>query len=135
MPSLRQLHARCPRLLILDAASLVVQVGWLEIGRTPAWVALEEEAGSGLFRALDELGKRPRDADAFGFCEGPGSILGIRSAAVALTTWQALRERPSFAYRSLVARRHNRTTRGNAHRRRPPSNLARAHARRVGTPR
>lgn len=101
MANLAQILTQYQTLLVLDAASQVVQVGWLARDAAPRWVAVEEEAGSGLFRALDQLGVQPGEAGAFGFCEGPGSILGIRTAAVALATWNALRERPLFAYRSL----------------------------------
>ncbi|HKB91419.1 MAG TPA: peptidase M22, partial [Opitutaceae bacterium] len=42
------------------------------------------------------------DIDAFIFCEGPGSMLGIRTAAMALRTWSStLKPVPSYAYRSL----------------------------------
>jgi tRNA threonylcarbamoyladenosine biosynthesis protein TsaB len=35
------------------------------------------------------------------FCDGPGSVLGIRTAAVALRTWSVLKARPTFAFASL----------------------------------
>ncbi len=101
MPALRDLLARHAPLLLIDTASARVQAGWFEAGREPRWTVREEEAGTGLFRALDDLGVDPGRAAAFAFCEGPGSILGIRTAAMALRTWAALQPRPIFAYPSL----------------------------------
>jgi tRNA threonylcarbamoyladenosine biosynthesis protein TsaB len=99
--SLREtLDAHAP-LLLIDAAAMTVQVGWLEREAAPRWIAVTEEAGAGIFRALGLLGADPARANAFVFCEGPGSVLGIRTSAVAIRTWQVLRLRPAFAYRSL----------------------------------
>lgn len=92
-------------LLVLDAAAATTQVGWFAPGREPRWARSTEEAGVGIFRALAALGGRPGEVNALAYCEGPGSILGIRSAAVALTVWRARRDPanppPIFAYRSL----------------------------------
>lgn len=103
MPSLADLRQRQAPLLLLDAASALVQVGWL--GPTPAddrWAGSTAEAGTGLFTALASLGVDPGDARAFLFCDGPGSILGIRTAAMAVRTWQVLAPRPVYAYGSLA---------------------------------
>lgn len=59
------------------------------------------EAGTRLFQATAELGFDVRQAGAFIFCEGPGSVLGIRTSAMAIRTWNALAPRPTFAFRSL----------------------------------
>ncbi|MDE3084539.1 MAG: peptidase M22, partial [Verrucomicrobiota bacterium] len=40
---------------------------------------------------------------AFAFCEGPGSILGIRTAAMALRVWNVFAPRPTFSFCSLKA--------------------------------
>lgn len=96
--TLRQQHHH---LLIVDAASSVLQVGWIETEQADRWVSLESEAGTGLYQALVQLAVNPNDADAFVFCEGPGSMLGIRTIVTAFRTWSALRPRPIFAYRSL----------------------------------
>lgn len=94
---------------MLDAASSCVQVGWIEANGTNQWTSLADEAGVALFRGIKELGRNPTDAGALIFCEGPGSILGIRTAATAIRTWLTLRERPVFTYQSLdlVARSLN----------------------------
>jgi len=59
-----------------------------------------------------------RDLGACVFCEGPGSILGIRTAAMAVRTWQAVLDHPlpAFAYRSLELVAHSLIASGT----RPP---------------
>lgn len=101
MPSLRQLLGAHSPLLLLDAASARVQVGWLVAGQPDRWETAVAEAGVGLFECVQRLGIRTADAGAFLFCDGPGSILGVRTAAMALRTWLVLKPRPVFAYRSL----------------------------------
>jgi len=102
MPSLRQLLAAHGSLLLIDAASARVQVGLLAAGQPARWAVSDDEAGVGIFRGVEQLGVQPSDADAFVFCDGPGSVLGIRSAAMALRTWCVLKPRPVFAYHSLA---------------------------------
>lgn len=101
MLSLAELTARHPSLLVLDAASERVQVGLRERDGPWRWSACVEGAGTGIFRCLETLGVDIGLIDAFAFCEGPGSILGIRTAAAALRTWQVLRPRPAYRYSSL----------------------------------
>jgi tRNA threonylcarbamoyladenosine biosynthesis protein TsaB len=102
MHSLSQLIAAHAPLLVLDAASTRVQAGWLAEGAPARWAARDDEAGVGLFRALDELEVIPSRAGAFLYCDGPGSILGIRTTAAAIRTWSVLGARPIFAYHSLA---------------------------------
>jgi tRNA threonylcarbamoyladenosine biosynthesis protein TsaB len=102
MPSLRQLYAGHGTLLVLDAASARVQVGLLRAGQPAAWATSDEEAGVGVFRCLDELGAKPTEVGAFVFCDGPGSVLGIRTTAMALRAWNVLSPRPVYAYHSLA---------------------------------
>jgi tRNA threonylcarbamoyladenosine biosynthesis protein TsaB len=102
MPSLRELHAAHGSLLLLDAAAARVQVGWLPADGSADWRSSDDEAGVGLFRCLEQLGRKPGDAGAFLFCDGPGSILGIRTSAMAIRTWNVLQPRPVFAYCSLA---------------------------------
>jgi tRNA threonylcarbamoyladenosine biosynthesis protein TsaB len=117
MPSLRQLLAEHPALLLIDTASARVQVGLWPVGeaRPPCWRVSDTEASTGLFECvnsiLDEVGLRIADIGAFVFCEGPGSVLGIRTAAVALHAWRAIRSNAAtYSYQSLdlVARAVNR---------------------------
>ena len=104
MPSLRHLLAAHAPLLLIDAASARLQVGWLpaaDLG-TARWQTADEEAGTGVFRSVAALGVDVRDAWAFVFCDGPGSVLGIRTVAMALRTWNVVAPRPVFAYCSLA---------------------------------
>lgn len=119
MPSLRQLLAEHPVLLLIDTASARVQVGLWTAGETqPArWRVSDTEASTGLFECVDavlrEAGLRIAGVNAFVFCEGPGSVLGIRTAAVALRAWRVVQPvtAAAYAYQSLdlVARALNRT--------------------------
>jgi tRNA threonylcarbamoyladenosine biosynthesis protein TsaB len=102
MPSLRQLLAAHAPLLVIDAASARIQVGAFAADGTARWAASDEEAGVGIFHAIESLGVNPDSVRAFVFCEGPGSVLGVRTAAMALRTWCALARRPVFAYTSLA---------------------------------
>ncbi len=87
-------------LLVLDAASSTVQVGLLGDGE-PRWACRQADAGAGLFQGLEDLGVDIDSVGAFAFCAGPGSILGVRSAAAAVRAWNVLSGRPTFAYLSL----------------------------------
>ena len=104
MPSLRQLLAAHGSVLLLDAASAQVQVGWLAGPAAGAqrWVTSLEETGIGLFRSVEALGVEVGAAGALVFCEGPGSVLGIRTCAMALRIWHVLQPRPMFSYCSLA---------------------------------
>src|SRR4051812_19637711 len=104
MPSLRQLLAAHAPLLVLDAASARVQVGWFGGGDPidARWESADEEAGTGVFRCIERLGVDVNVARAFVFCDGPGSVLGIRTTAIAVRTWCALAPRSVFSYHSLA---------------------------------
>ncbi len=107
MPSLRQLLTAHPVALLLDSASARTQVGLLSRDPREAqrWFSSDDEAGVALFAGAESLlaesGRRIADVRVFLYCEGPGSVLGIRTAAVALRTWRVLNPAPVFAYRSL----------------------------------
>lgn len=104
MPSLRQLLAAHAPLLLLDAASARTQVGWFP-GDDPSaaqWATSTEESGIGVFRCIAQLGIDLGAARAFIFCDGPGSVLGIRTTAMALRTWTTLTPRPAYAFCSLA---------------------------------
>ena len=87
-----------------------IQVGLLASESAPIWRTTSDEAGRGLFTLAEgilvESGLRIGEIDAFIFCEGPGSMLGTRTVAMALRTWQALKSRPCFAYQSLAVAGH-----------------------------
>src|SRR3954469_18613927 len=98
MPSLRQLLRDHAPLLLIDAASTRIQVGLLDSASGAKWAALDAEAGIAIFQAVEQLAVDLSAVRAFVFCEGPGSILGVRTAAMAIRTWQMLSPRPAFAY-------------------------------------
>jgi len=102
MPSLSQILGERSPVLLIDAASAVVQVGVLAPAREPRWAARAGEAGVAVFECLDLLGAEIGAMRAFAFCEGPGSILGIRTAAMAIRAWRAIEPRPAYAYCALA---------------------------------
>ena len=106
MPSLTQLLVKHDRLLVLDAASTRVQVGLLRADGPAAWRSAGDEAGTALFAGAAAVLKGAKlqiaEIDAFVFCQGPGSMLGTRTVAMALRTWQVLKPRPAYAYQSLA---------------------------------
>lgn len=101
MSSFRELLVAHAPLLLIDAASTRVQVGWFDRQQRGTWTCIETEAGTAIFGAISEIGADLNAAGAFAYCEGPGSILGIRTSAMAIRMWCALADRPVFAYSSL----------------------------------
>jgi tRNA threonylcarbamoyladenosine biosynthesis protein TsaB len=77
------------------------------------WHEANQEAGIAIFAGVDavltQAGIGVTDLGALVFCEGPGSILGIRSAAMALRIWMTTENLtvPAFAYRSLELVAHD----------------------------
>lgn len=106
MASLREITAQHASLLLIDAASSRVQAGFFARGATTRWEASDDEAGVALFRCVERLGVDLGTVAAFAFCDGPGSVLGIRTSAMALRAWGVLRPRPVFAYSSLAVVAH-----------------------------
>lgn len=104
VPSLRQLLARHPALLVIDACSPRVEAAlWTTAGAAtelpdrlpPTSRAVREgEASAALPEVVAEVlaatGKRIQDLDAIAFCDGPGSVLGIRLSAAALRAWRVV---------------------------------------------
>ena len=110
MPSLSQLLIEHRHLLVFDAASTRLQVGLLQRDVPEIWRTTADEAGRGIFPHTEELLSQSHlrldDIGAFVYCEGPGSMLGVRTVAMALRTWQVLQPRPAFAYQSLAVAGH-----------------------------
>ncbi len=106
MPALHALLADVSSLLWIDTASARTHVGLLRTDQPATWSHGDDEAGTVLFHATEEVltqtNLRLEEVQAFVFCDGPGSILGVRTAAVALRTWCALTPRPVFAYNALA---------------------------------
>ena len=105
MPSLTQLECHLP-LLLIDAASSQVQVGHWEATGRDRWATSADEAGVAVFECIRKLGVDLETIAAFAFCDGPGSVLGVRTSAMALRTWGVLKQRPMFAYCSLALVAH-----------------------------
>jgi tRNA threonylcarbamoyladenosine biosynthesis protein TsaB len=101
MSSFRQLLAENAPILLIDACSTRVQIGWLMGDGAIRWASSEAESGTAIFTCIEELGISPNEAAAFVFSDGPGSILGVRTAAMAIRTWCVLNPRPVFSYQSL----------------------------------
>jgi len=101
MPSLRQLLDTHTSLLLLDAASNRIQVGLLSCQHEARWASADTDAGTGIFACMDQLGINPTSVPAIIFCAGPGSILGIRTSAMAIRTWNVLSARATYSYHSL----------------------------------
>jgi len=106
MSTLREILTAHAPVLLLDAASARVQVGVLTAEAALTWATSDEEAGIGVFRCIESLGARPSDAGGFIFCDGPGSVLGCRTVAMAVRAWCVLKPRPAFAYHSLAIVAH-----------------------------
>jgi tRNA threonylcarbamoyladenosine biosynthesis protein TsaB len=110
MPSLRQLLDTHRTLLLIDSASACVQVAVLRKDTEPVWSAKLGEAGELIFSNVNDVlarsGLELEAVDAFIFCDGPGSVLGIRTAAVAVRTWCVLQARPAYAFCSLAVVAH-----------------------------
>ncbi len=105
MPSLREIF-RHGSVIVIDAASSTIQVGLLTPNGADRWASSHEESGIGVFQCLASLGYDPQTAGAFVFCDGPGSVLGIRTVAMAIRTWCMLKPRPVYAYTSLALVAH-----------------------------
>ncbi len=106
MSTLAQLLAAHGCILAIDAASTTVQVGLLRVGQPSLWRSSTDEAGKALFALTDETLRAASltlaDVRAFVFDAGPGSMLGTRTVAMALRTWQALAPRPAYQFQSLT---------------------------------
>jgi tRNA threonylcarbamoyladenosine biosynthesis protein TsaB len=113
MNSLRGVLKTHKSALVLDAASTRVQAGLLRDHEDSRWQSVDGEAGVALFRCVEALAPEFSSVGAFIFCDGPGSILGIRTVAMALRTWSLLRVVPTYSYCSLALVAHalgDRTT-------------------------
>ncbi len=101
MPSLRELLSSHGSILVMDAASARIQVGLVAAEETTRWACSNHEAGRGVFECVEALGIDQASIGALVFCAGPGSILGIRTTAMLVRTWNILHPRSSYSYSSL----------------------------------
>ena len=118
--SLASVVAAYGSVLVLDPCTIHVQAGVIQTGQPEHWHSGGDDSSIHLFSAVEyclaRAGLKPSQIGAYVFCDGPGSQLGIRTAAMAQRTWQTLRGAPApvFAYRSLrvAALAHARTAPG-----------------------
>jgi tRNA threonylcarbamoyladenosine biosynthesis protein TsaB len=97
---------RAGPVVLLDAAATQVQAGLIAPTGAARWAAPPGESGVAVFQALTELGVDPAAVRGWIFCEGPGSILGIRTVAMALRSWTLLHPAPVHRYASLAVVAH-----------------------------
>lgn len=80
-----------------------MQAGILRENAEPIWERSPDESGKAVFvltqRCLESAGLPFSAIGGFIYCEGPGSMLGIRTVAMAIRTWQAAAAAPVPAYR------------------------------------
>ena len=93
--------------LVLDGSARAgVRVGVLSGGRWVGQGVSPDGALEGLFgcveAALAEAKLKLGDIRSFALCVGPGSVLGIRIASLAIRSWTALEPRPIFVWESLA---------------------------------
>ena len=93
--------------LVLDGSARAgVRVGVLSGGRWVGQGLSPDGALEGLFGcvevALAEAKLKLCDIRSFALCVGPGSVLGIRIAALTVRSWSALEPRPIFVWASLA---------------------------------
>ena len=118
MPSLRQLLAAHPILLVVDTCATRSDAAlWLREAAAPATpphpalppsfhAAVEGEAAHALPQAVAQVlaaaGLRIAQLDGVAFCAGPGSVLGIRLAAASVRVWRVVQPGlPVYGYLSL----------------------------------
>lgn len=98
----------CDKILFLDACSPIVQVGILHNNQWIGYYKSEKQAMQSLFEGTEiclAMSKMEfKDITHFAYCEGPGSLLGIRVAIMAIRTWKALKlftGKKVYAYNSF----------------------------------
>lgn len=96
------------RMLVIDSSSRRVCVGVFDSEGHLNTTSSEEDASVSLFPIIkdlfDESGTSLATLGSIAFCEGPGSMLGIRTAVMGIRTWQGagfLRDQSVFSFNSL----------------------------------
>ena len=93
--------------LLLDASSSNTQVGILSEGQWLTYHSTEKTALEGLFTGMEKCLEKMSymEINGFLFCEGPGSVLGMRLAAMIIRAWRAVTPEKKwllYGYHSLV---------------------------------
>ena len=101
---------RYARTLLVDASSYRVQVGLMGDRSWEVFYCSDTESLEAIFEGVAHCLKsaviRLEQLHAFALCSGPGSVLGIRLAAMAVQTWRRIHpdeEAILYDYRSLEA--------------------------------
>ncbi|MDA9317267.1 hypothetical protein N9Q19_00510 [Puniceicoccaceae bacterium] len=98
----------CFPALVIDGSSSFVFTGIL--GADSEWLSLSEQVGAPLEELFHSVEKTLNAAQfelseirSFVYCEGPGSVLGLRLCAMAIETWSRLHPDSAkfFSYNSL----------------------------------
>lgn len=98
----------CAPTLVIDGSGSAVFAGVL--GQDGKWLAISEQDGTpleSLFPTVEATLKIAQlslsDLRSFIYCEGPGSVLGLRLCAMAIETWSRLNPESAhyYAYNSL----------------------------------
>ncbi len=106
MPSFRAVLASAAPVVVIDASSALVQAGVFHADGRVRWQTSPEESNRAVFECFAGLDLAPAAVGAWVYCDGPGSILGIRTVAMALRTWAVLHPRPMYGYSSLAVVAH-----------------------------
>ncbi len=108
------------KILFLDASSFLVQAGILSGNKWLGYFRSEEPALQSIFQGIEVClqmaGLSFSNITGFAYCEGPGSLLGIRLVSMAIRGWKAqkdFKDLPVYAYNSfelssaLIKKVHN----------------------------
>lgn len=97
------------RMLVIDSSSRRVCVGLFDEKGILSCRTSEEDASLSLFplikSLLAEFDWQLSQINSIAFCEGPGSMLGIRTAIMGIRTWQGaglLDDTPIYSFSSLL---------------------------------
>lgn len=96
------------RMLVVDSSSRRVCVGLFDEKGVLSYRTSEEDASLSLFplikTLLEEFGWQLSQIHSIAFCQGPGSMLGIRTAIMGIRTWRGARlieDKPIYSFTSL----------------------------------
>jgi len=94
--------------LVIDGSGSTVFAGVL--GQHSQWISQSSQAGSPLEQlfptveaTLEDAGLKLSEIESYVYCEGPGSVLGLRLCAMAIETWSRLypSSAHTFSYNTL----------------------------------
>lgn len=96
------------KILFLDACSPIVQVGILHKNQWVGFFKSKEQVLQALFQgvevSLKMAGMELEEVTGFAYCEGPGSLLGVRVVAMAIRGWmelEAFKDKGVYVYNSF----------------------------------